>query len=121
MELIKLEKFTDSRGDLYVLEDELKFKIQRIFYIINGQKIRGKHGHYKTTLVIICLNGSVTIELHKPGLNKSITLNNPGVGCIIKPGIWHSLKMFSKNSVVICLASTKYDQKDYFYDQEDSF
>ena len=58
-EIIRLRTFTDQRGSLSVVEDEIPFPIRRVFYIYDvDDSVRGGHRHKKTIQAAICVKGS---------------------------------------------------------------
>ena len=108
-----------ENGLLFFLEagKQIPFTIKRVFYILDmpeGRE-RGKHANKKTKEVLCCLHGSVKVVLND-GVNKSeYILREPGKGIFIKNMTWVELKEFKKNTVLLCVASKYYDEKDYIY------
>ena len=41
------------------------------------------------------------------------------MGLLIPPGLWRDLENFTKDAVLLCLASEKYDANDYIRDYEE--
>ena len=123
--LIRLKSFNDfPDGHLFVGEilHEVPIKIKR-FYIINDlfneKAIRGKHAHKKLEQYIFCLNGSFILNLDDGIKKQKIIMNNPEYGIRLGPMLWHTMKGFSKDCVILVLADNYYDEKDYIRNYED--
>lgn len=117
-EKIKLNTHKDFRGALTVLQDEIPFVTQRVFYIYDVPKdqVRGKHGHYKTRIFLLALSGEVSIRVIKYGKEECFTLNDRCEGLLLEPEDWHEMYNFSADSMLLVLASHPYDREDYFFE-----
>lgn len=118
--LIDLRKISDPRGNLTVIEEgrDIPFDIRRVYYLydVPGGESRGAHAHKKLYQLIIAASGSFTVTLDD-GVNKrSFNLKRSYYGLLVVPGIWRDLDDFSSGSVLLCLASEHYDEKDYIRD-----
>ena len=117
--IINLKTFTDSRGNLTVIEKVIPFQIKRIFYIYGvDDSIRGHHRHKETIQFAVCLQGSCTIvNKSEPGgkLDRFI-LNKPSIGLLIEPQDFHYMCEFSENAILMVVASEYYDYSDYIFD-----
>ena len=121
--LINSEGHRDNNGKLFVFENlkSVPFEIKRVFCIANAKKnvIRGKHANIKTQMQIICLSGYCKFLLDD-GRNKEIvTLNTPETGLFIGTYVWREMFDFSKDCVLIVLASEFYDANEYIRNYED--
>lgn len=114
-------------GNLTPIEipGDIPFEVKRMYYIYNvGQsEVRGNHSHKKLHQVLICLNGSIDVRLENFFGEEKYTLNDPSVGLYVGPDNWREMSNFSKDSVLLVLASAPYDENDYIrdYDQFVSF
>ena len=99
---------------------DIPFDIKRVYYIydVNDDIIRGKHSHKKLHQVLICLNGSVDIKIENHFGTQMYTLNDPSVGLYVGPDNWREMSNFSEGSVLLVLASEKYDENDYIRDYD---
>jgi len=115
--IIKLKSYSDNRGTLSVIENDLPFKIKRIFYIYNvDNSTRGQHRHKKTIQAAVAVNGSCSIYCQSPdGEIKEFKLTNPNECLVIMPEDYHWMKNFTPNTVLLVLASELFDSKDYIY------
>ena len=120
--IIQLNKFSDRRGSLSVVENfsQVPFQIKRIFYLydIPGQESRGSHSHLICHQFLISATGSFYVHVDDGVKQKQIYLNKPNIGLYIPPGIWASEVNFSSGSICLVLASHFYDENDYIRDYE---
>lgn len=121
--VIKFKKMGDRRGLLIALEENknIPFNIKRVYYIIetkNGVR-RGFHAHKKLEQVAICVTGSCSLLLDNGKSKESVLLNSSENGLIINKMVWHEMYDFSKNCVLIVLASDFYDESDYIRNYDD--
>lgn len=114
--LINLPKIKDE-GYLSFVEGEnhIPFEIKRVYYIYDTVKnaVRGRHAHKKTKQALFCIRGSVTIVLDNGLEREEITLSNPNMGIYLDAMMWHDMIDFSKDAVLMVLASSEYDEGDY--------
>jgi len=111
--IIQIPEFADERGELYVIDQLVPFEIKRLFYILNGSQIRGGHRHHRTRQAMICLKGSVEVYMNNGEAEETVHLSNPQKCLLIEPQDWHQMKNFSKDCVLLVLASAAFDKKDY--------
>lgn len=116
-QILSFPKITDERGNLSFIEERkhVPFDIKRIYYMssIPNGSTRGGHANPATEHVIIALNGQFTVRLRENITEKSFVLNRADCGLYIPEGIWHRIEDVSQGSIVLVLASTLYDEKDY--------
>jgi dTDP-4-dehydrorhamnose 3,5-epimerase-like enzyme len=116
-ELIELNKFKDQRGELTVIEKILPFEVKRVFYIYNvDHSVRGKHRHHKTIQAVICINGTCTIGNDNGVRKEEFILNSKTQCLILYPEDYHWMFNFSKDSILLVLASEYFDPSDYIYE-----
>ncbi len=114
--LIKLRTFSDNRGNLTVLENEVPFPIKRIFYIYGvDDSVRGGHRHKQTIQAAICLQGSCTIHSTDGRTKEEFVLDSPDKCVILEPADWHTIDQFKKGSILMILASEYFDPMDYIW------
>lgn len=116
IQLIKIPKIQDRRGNLSVVEgNTIPFVSKRVYYLYDvpsGSK-RGGHAHIEQQELLIALSGSFDVVLKDGKSTKIITLNKPNVGLLIVSGIWRELKNFSSGSVCLVLSSGEFSEEDY--------
>ena len=121
--VIRFNKIGNKKeGYLTALEGnkEIPFDIRRVYYIYNvSQDIRrGYHTHKKLEQILICVNGSVKIDVREGKEKKMIELNSPNKGLYIGPGVWREMHGFNEESVLLILASDYYNEDDYIRDYD---
>ncbi|MFA6142135.1 MAG: FdtA/QdtA family cupin domain-containing protein [Candidatus Omnitrophota bacterium] len=119
-------KFIDDGvdGNLVVAEaqNQVPFKIKRVYFINNLSHlgaVRGKHAHKKLEQAIFCVNGSFKLGLDDGNKKEKVALSKPYVGIYLRPGVWHTMHNFSKDCVILVLASDIYKESDYIRDHEE--
>lgn len=110
---IELPTFSDDRGSLTVVEKILPFEIKRFYYIYNVSSKRGGHRHHKTIQALISLNGSCEVYVNNGKEEQTFLLDSPDKSLILEPQDWHTMDKFSKDTILLVLASEYYDINDY--------
>ena len=116
-QLLSLKTFTDSRGNLTVIEKVMPFEIKRIFYIygVDGS-VRGGHRHKKTFQAAICIKGKCKIFNDDSRSKSEFLLDTPDKCLILEPHDWHKMFEFSKDAILMVLASEYFDESDYIFE-----
>ena len=116
-----LKTFTDKRGNLTVIEKILPFKVERIFYIYGvDSSVRGGHRHHKTIQAAICIKGRCKIYNNDSKKEEIFHLTKPSQCLILEQKDWHKMYDFSKNAILMVLASEPFDEKDYIFKEYDN-
>ena len=113
---IELPSFKDSRGSLTVIEKILPFEVKRIYYIYGVDDtsiVRAGHRHHKNRQALVCVSGSCTISNNDGKEKKDFLLDSPDKCLILDTKDWHTIHSFSKDAVLLALASEYYDVNDY--------
>ncbi len=114
---INLKTFTDKRGNLTVIEKVVPFDIKRIFYIYGvDDSVRGGHRHVKTIQAAICIQGSCTIYNDDNETQQEFVLDSPDKCLILEPKDWHQMHSFSKDAILMVLASENFAAEDYIHE-----
>ncbi len=120
IEIIDFDIKGDERGFLIALEENknIPFDLKRIYYIFGTKENirRGFHAHKQLNQVAICLSGSCKMLMDDGVEKKTILLDTPEQGLLIRKMIWHEMFDFSKDCVLLVLASELYDENDYIRD-----
>lgn len=114
----------DERGNLVIAEggNDIPFDIKRVFYIYGSEKdvVRGKHANRNSEFVLINVAGSSKVKVMDGEGNEIIyVLNRPKTGIYLPTMVWKEMYDFSPDSVLLCLASTHYDGKEYIRNYDD--
>ena len=116
--IISLPVVHDRRGNLTYIESSkiIPFEIKRVYYLydVPGGAERGGHAHKQLHQLIIAMSGSFDVLLDDGKEKKTIHLNRSYNGLYICPMIWREMNNFSSGSVCMVLASTSYDEEDYY-------
>lgn len=113
----------DERGQLVALEEykEVPFKIKRVYYMYDMSSgiVRGRHAHKNLQQILICIYGSCKILLDNGNEKKVVPLEKPYEGLYVANNMWREMYDFSKDAVLMVLASELYDENDYIrnYDE----
>lgn len=120
--IIDIRKYTDNRGYLSVIEGgkDIPFEIKRIYYLyMVPEAARGAHAHKELQQLLVATSGSVDITLDDGKEKKTFHLDRPWKGLLVVPGLWRDLDNFSGGTVLMCLASEKYDEGDYIREYDE--
>lgn len=120
--IIDIRKYTDNRGYLSVIEggEDIPFEIKRIYYLyMVPEAARGAHAHKQLQQLLVATSGSVDITLDDGHEKKTFHLDRPWKGLLVVPGLWRDLDNFSGGTVLMCLASEKYDEGDYIREYDE--
>lgn len=113
-QLIELQTFPSSAGQLTVFENILPGGIQRVFYIYKvGKARRAGHRHKKTWNALVCINGSCRVYNNDGEKEAYFWLTNPQSCLILEPRDWHWMDSFSDDAVLLVVSNQLYDQADY--------
>jgi hypothetical protein len=119
-QIIDLPKIHDPRGNLTFVEsnNQIPFAIERVYYLydVPGGSERGGHAHKELHQLIIAMSGSFDVLLDDGQDKKRVHLSRSYNGLYVCPMVWRELDNFSSGSVCMVLASTKYDEADYYRD-----
>lgn len=112
----------DERGKLVAVEGEkdIPFSIKRIFYIYGSDStvVRGQHANRESEFVLINVSGESKVRITNVKEELVIALDEPMVGIYLPKMIWKEMYDFSSDSVLLCLASTHYDAREYIRDYD---
>lgn len=116
--IINFPKISDPRGNLTFIESDrhIPFELKRVYYLydVPGGAERGGHAHKTMQQVIIAMSGSFDVLLDDGHQRKKFHLNRSYYGLYISSMIWREIVNFSSGSVCMSMASTFYDEADYY-------
>lgn len=127
MNKVKMLEFSqrgDERGHLVIVEgqQDIPFEIKRVFYIYGSDKdvIRGQHANKESEFVLINVAGKSKVKVKDGEGNEAIfCLNRPHTGIYLPTMVWKDMYDFSEDSVLLVLASTHYNAKEYIRDYDE--
>ena len=120
--LHRLTSAQDLRGSLMAAEFAgLPFPPRRIFtvYDVPSESVRGAHAHRACSQFLICLAGGLSCLVDDGSAREEVRLASPDVGLHIPPMIWGTQWRYSRDAVLLVLASHPYDAADYIRDYEE--
>ena len=120
---IQLPVVNDARGNLTFIEGDrhIPFSIERVYYLydVPGGETRGGHAHRELEQLLVAASGSFDVTVNDGTQEHRYSLNRSYVGLYIPRMIWREMENFSSGSVCLVLASTRYDESDYYRDYDD--
>ena len=121
--IIEFRDLGDERGKLVVIEGKqtIPFEIKRVFYIYGSDPdvVRGQHANRDSEFVLINVAGTSKVRITDGNEEFIASLNRPMIGVYIPKMVWKDMYDFSSDSVLLVLASTHYDGKEYIRDYEE--
>lgn len=120
VEMIDLRSIVDQRGSLVPLEEgDVGYPINRIYYMYGVNGDRGFHAHKRLKQTLIAVSGSIDVVCETlDGDKKTYKLDTPTKALRIDGLVWHYMTNFSKDGLLLVLASEPYDESDYVRDYE---
>ena len=113
-----LRQFVEDNGTLVPIDfSELTFAPKRVFYVAGvpaGDK-RGRHAHYETQQLLICLQGKISVCLYDGYKTETIVMEEHG-SVFVDKMIWDSQIYETGDDIMLSLCSTEYDKADYIED-----
>ena len=122
-QLIEFADLGDERGNLVVIEGEGKdipFDIKRVFYIYgsDSEVVRGQHAYRETEFLLVNVSGKSKVKVDNGRESAVISLDRPRMGLYLSAMLWKDMYDFSRDSVLLVLASRHYDEKEYIRDYD---
>ena len=117
-QMLEFTEKGDERGHLVIVEGmkDIPFDIKRIFYIYGSEHdvVRGKHANRKSEFVLINVAGTSKVRVRDGKGNEAVfSLNRPHTGIYLPTMVWKEMYDFSKDSVLLVLASEHFDSTEY--------
>ncbi|RMA56732.1 sugar 3,4-ketoisomerase [Ulvibacter antarcticus] len=122
IEIIQLPKIEDVRGNISVIEkDIIPFPIKRVYYLydVPSSAARGGHAHKEQFELLIPISGSFDVVVNDTNEKRTITLNKPNIGLLIKSNVWRELDNFSSGAVCLVISSGEFLESDYIREFKD--
>lgn len=121
--LVTLPIIPDMRGDLSFAEydQHLPFTPKRYFIVFNvpSREVRGEHAHKELHQFLVCVAGSVSVMVDDGVGRDEYLLDTPGMAIHIPPMVWGVQYKYSKDAVLLVLASDIYTPEDYIRDYDE--
>lgn len=121
--ICSLPIINDIRGTLSAAEygNQLPFVPKRYFVVFDvpGPEVRGEHAHKTLEQFLVVLMGQVSVVLDDGATRVELLLDSPSSGLYIPPLIWGIQYKYSKDAMLLVLASESYDPDDYIRDYDE--
>ena len=121
--LYELPVIQDSRGSLSFAEYEetLPFLPRRYFIVfdVGEGQTRGGHAHRTVHQFLACVKGSCVVTFDDGKTHHDVSLDRPELALYLPPGIWATQHDFSRDAVLMVLASDVYDPGEYIKDYDE--
>lgn len=120
-----LPTIEDMRGSLTFAEcgQFLPFIPKRFFLVFDvvSREIRGEHAHKTLHLFLVCAKGSCSVVVDDGTRSEETVLDSANIGVYIPPMVWGVQYKYSKDAVLLALASDIYKAEDYIRDYGEFF
>ena len=119
---VMLQQFDDAPdGSLFIAENnkQIPFAIKRVYFINNLENknaLRGMHAHKTLEQAIFCIKGSFELELYDGTKEQKVILDNPQKGVYMGPGVWHAMRGFAADSILLVISSQPFQEAEYIRD-----
>ena len=120
--LIELPEISGANGSLVVGErPQLPFAVERFFtlFSVPQAEVRGTHAHRQCQQFLTCVRGSVTAVVDDGVRRGETVLDRPSAGLYMPALTWGAQYRYSRDAVLLVLASHSYDPDDYIHDYEE--
>jgi acetyltransferase-like isoleucine patch superfamily enzyme/dTDP-4-dehydrorhamnose 3,5-epimerase-like enzyme len=119
----RLPKVVDLRGSLVFGEAQrdVPFEVKRYFlvYDVQSEHIRGEHAHRTLHQFLVCVAGRCNVVTDDGVTRHEVVLDSPAKGVHIPPMVWATQYKFSRDAVLMVLASEYYDAAEYIRDYQE--
>lgn len=116
-------RIDDMRGALTVgvMPGDVPFVPKRYFiiYDVPSAEIRGEHALKTCQQFLLCTHGSCSVVVDDGVHREEFALDDPTLGLYLPPMTWGVQYKYSRDAVLLVLASELYDPDDYIRDYEE--
>lgn len=121
--IINFKDLGDERGKLVVIEGgkDIPFEIARAFYIYGSDAsvVRGQHANRESEFILVNVAGTSKVMITDGTSKEIVELDKPMKAVYIPKMMWKEMYDFSPDSVLLVLANTHYDGKEYIRDYDE--
>ena len=115
----------DLRGNLSVGEvcREIPFEVKRFFLVfdVTNEQVRGEHAHRTLHQFLVCVHGRCCVVADDGAHRQEFILDSPNLGLYLPPMTWAVQYKYTRDAVLLALASDVYDPAEYIRDYEEFF
>jgi len=120
--LHRLPLILDMRGNLTAGEvgRDLPFAPRRYFLVMNvpSDETRGAHAHRQCAQFLVCVAGACSVVVDDGHQRLEVRLDDPCLGIHVPPRVWAIQYRYTRDAVLMVLASDPYDADDYIRDYD---
>jgi dTDP-4-dehydrorhamnose 3,5-epimerase-like enzyme len=120
LEPVAFRCFRDARGALVALDlpAAVPFPAARVFWVFDvpADTARGAHAHKQCRQFLVCVTGSVTVELFDGSAERLIALAE-GQALHVPPGIFATERYTAPGTVLMVFCDRPYEPADYLTDR----
>jgi UDP-2-acetamido-3-amino-2,3-dideoxy-glucuronate N-acetyltransferase len=113
----------DIRGNLTAGETGrgLPFLPQRYFLVMDvpSGETRGAHAHRTCSQFLVCVAGACSVVVDDGTHRLEVRLDDPCLGIYVPPGVWAIQYKYTRDAVLLVLASHPYAADDYIRDYDE--
>lgn len=117
-----LHHVQDMRGNLSAgeLGADVPFEAKRYFlvYDVPSIEVRGEHAHLRCAQFLVAVRGSVRVVADDGSSREEFLLDRPTLGLFLPPLTWGIQYRYTRDAVLMVLASEHYDASDYVRDYD---
>ena len=121
VENISITSISDKSANILVLEEkELPLrKFERTFVVTCSKGLlRGNHAHLECTQMMVCILGSVKVQVDDSFSQARYSLNKGSV-LLIPPGIWSTQDYLEERNILAVLCDKLFVEEDYLRNYDD--
>lgn len=125
-QILEFPLFGGNNGTLSALfgngkPEILPFEVKKVLLMkdMKEEDVRGGHTHHKTRQVLFAVSGSCVVDLDNGKEKASVKLDSFNKGLLLEPHVWHVMRSYSENTVLLVLANLEYDEKEYVRDYQE--
>ena len=114
--LLQVGAWVDPRGCLVDFDFRaLPFAPRRSFVIrdVPAGTARGGHAHARAHQLLVCLAGTVVVELRHAGEMRQVELSDPAQALLVMAGVWARQRYSGPEAVLMVMASEPYEADAY--------
>ena len=121
--IYRLPRAKDLRGSLSFgeIDRQVPFEVKRYFLVFDvaSEHIRGEHAHRSLQQFLICVAGRCNVVTDDGTNRHEVVLDSPAKGVYIPAMVWATQYKFTRDAVLLVLASEYYNPAEYIRDYTD--
>lgn len=114
--LLQISAWVDARGCLVDFDFRaMPFEPRRSFVIrdVPAGTTRGGHAHARAQQLLVCLAGTIVVELRHAGEMQQVELSDASQALLVMPGVWAQQRYSGPEAVLMVISSEPYRADAY--------